>query len=151
MTTNTVLRQILHALESTETLNIEVKLQFWRGLTESPMVNHAIRELELLGQVDEDPGFAGSLIAAVACFAAYGHSGGSTAAALQMLTALLERKALTPVTTDPDEWVDRSDISGTPMWQAARDSTLFSDDGGRTHWDVNDPDRTVRATAEPDR
>lgn len=102
----------------------------------SNLVEHARRELELLGQTDEDPAFAASLVAAVAAFASYdGHSGGSASAAADMLSRLLRYEPLTPVTSDPDEWEDRSEISGTPLWQNRRDSRTFSTDGGAT-WHI---------------
>ena len=42
------------------------------------LVEHAKRELELLGQTAEDPAYAASIVAAVAAFSSYGHSGGSS-------------------------------------------------------------------------
>lgn len=101
----------------------------------SNLVEHARRELNLLGQTAEDPAFAASLVATVAAFASYGHSGGSTAAATDMLGRLLRFEALTPLTSDPAEWEDRSEMSGTPLWQNLRDPRVFSEDGGQT-WHV---------------
>jgi hypothetical protein len=55
---------------------------------------------------------------------------------------LVQYRALTPLTSDPDEWIDRTDMSGGPLWQNMRQTTTFSNDGGQTWWDVNDPART---------
>jgi hypothetical protein len=59
-----------------------------------------------------------------------------------LVTGIVERlmrfEPLTPLTYEPDEWNDVSDISGTPMWQNKRKSTTFSIDGGKTHYDLDD-------------
>lgn len=101
------------------------------------LVEHARRELELCGQYAEDPEYSESIISAVEAFASYGHSGGSASVAREQLHALLGFKTLSPLTCDPAEWVDRSDISGTPMWQNARDPAVFSTDGGKTWYSLD--------------
>lgn len=100
------------------------------------LVEHARRELELCGQAAEDPGYAASIIAAVAAFASYGHSGGSASIASEQLQRLVRGEVLSPLTDDPEEWEDRSEISGYPVWQNRRDSRAMSNDGGRTWWYV---------------
>lgn len=123
------------------------------------LVEHATRELELSGQTAEDPGYAASLVAAVAAFASYGHSGGSHSGgshsvAIQQLHTLLQYRTLSPLTTDPDEWMDRSEVSSTPLWQNRRDSAAFSHDGGRS-WYFADgriedhPEATCRRCGGP--
>lgn len=102
------------------------------------LVEHAQRELELSGQTAEDPGYAASLVAAVAAFASYGHSGGSAGIAIEQLHALLQFRTLSPLTSDPAEWFDQSEISGAPLWQNLRDSAAFSRDGGQTWYFVDD-------------
>lgn len=102
------------------------------------LVEHARRELDLCGQTAEDPAYAASLIAAVAAFASYGHSGGSAMCAVEQLHQLLRYRTLSPLTSDPDEWEDRSEISGTPLWQNVRDPAAMSRDAGRTWYFVDD-------------
>lgn len=104
----------------------------------SNLVEHARRELELSGQQAEDPGYAASIVAAVAAFASYGHSGGSASIAIEQLHRLLQFQQLAPLTDSPDEWEDRTEMSGTPMWQNLRNPAAFSVDGGRTHYFVTD-------------
>jgi hypothetical protein len=104
----------------------------------SKLVEHAVRELELCGQTAESPAYAQSLIAAIAAFASYGHSGGSAMVAIEQLHTLLRWRTLSPLTSDPDEWEDRSGISNSPMWQNRRDSAAFSRDGGQTWYFVDD-------------
>lgn len=102
------------------------------------LVEHARRELELCGQTAEDPGYAASLVAAVAAFASYGHSGGSAMCAIEQLHQLLQYRTLSPLTSDPAEWIDQSLISGYPMWQNARDPAAMSRDAGQTWYFVDD-------------
>lgn len=101
------------------------------------LVEHAKRELELLGQTGEDPGYTATLVAAIAAFTSYGHSGGSMDPAVAQLHRLLQHRTLTPLTTDPDEWEDRSAISDSPIWQNRRDPAAFSHDGGRSWYYVD--------------
>jgi len=118
------------------------------------LVEHARRELELCGQYAEDPAYSESIIKAVEAFASYGHSGGSAMIAREQLYALLRFKTLSPLTSDPGEWEDRSAISGTPLWQNRRGPAAFSTDGGRTWYTLDDQppaalDRAVAETLAP--
>lgn len=101
------------------------------------IVEHAKRELELCGQTKEDPAYAASIIAAVEAFASYGHSGGSAMVALEQLHNLLQYRALSPLTSDPEEWIDQSRISGTPLWQNKRDPAAMSTDAGKSWYFVD--------------
>jgi hypothetical protein len=98
---------------------------------ESNLVSHARRELALAGN-DED--FNISIISAIKAFSGYGHSGGSASVAIPMLNALLHYENLTPLTDDPKEWNNVSDISGEELWQSSRNAEAFSRDGGKTYY-----------------
>jgi len=98
--------------------------------TDSNLMAHARRELTLVG---EDPWITDGLCKVVAAFAEMGHSGSSAAHATHYLNKLLRYEALTPLTDDSAEWIDRSEISGTPLWQNIRDSRAMSTDGGKTY------------------
>jgi len=100
----------------------------------SDLIEHAIRELDLCGQAEEDPGYAACLVAAVAAFASWGHSGESAQVARQQLALLLDWQTLSPLTDNPEEWEDRSEMSGYPIWQNVRNSRAMSEDGGCTYW-----------------
>lgn len=104
------------------------------------LVEHARRELELCGQYAEDPAYSESIIKAVEAFASYGHSGGSASIAREQLHTLLGYKPLSPLTSDPSEWEDRSEVSGSPLWQNKRDHAVFSTDNGKTWYSVNEKD-----------
>lgn len=116
-----------------------------------PLVDHAKRELTLCGQYAEDPAYAQSLIAAVAAFASYGHSGGSAGIGIYQLTTLLQFGNLSPLTNDPDEWHNVSAQSSTEMWQNRRNSEAFSTDGGKTYYLLSerDDDKRVMHRSEP--
>lgn len=99
------------------------------------LVEHARRELAALG---EERDLAACLLATVAAYSSFDHSGGSHDAALDMLTRLLRHETLTPLTVDPAEWEDRTASSGVALWQNRRDPRAMSDNRGRTYWYVGD-------------
>lgn len=105
----------------------------------SNLVDHARRELALLG---EDEWITDGLCEVVAAFAEMGHSGSSAAQCADYLSHLLRFQPLSPVTDDPAEWEDRSEISSTPLWQNIRDSRAMSTDGGKTHTLVDEEPMT---------
>lgn len=118
----------------------------------SNLVDHARRELDLCGQAAEDPAYAASLVAAVAAFASYGHSGGSASIAIEQLYALLKYENLSPVTASLDEWIDRTEMSSYPLWQSTRNPAAFSEDGGKTYYLVSEDKATRKTyTSEPAR
>lgn len=108
------------------------------------LVDHARTELERLGEFVHAPAYAASLVATVAAFSSFGHSGASAMMAADVLGRLLAFDNLTPLTNDPAEWIDRTTMSGLGdgeiMWQSTRNSAAFSDDGARTFWLVTDQD-----------
>lgn len=119
---------------------------------ESNLVAHARRELEAIGQFEEDEAFAESVLAAVRGFTSYpGHSGGSAEAARAMIDRLLQFKNLGPLTSNPEEWFQHSaEVSGSMakdgqgVWQNVRSGDCFSNDGGKTYYSVDDPERKMR-------
>ncbi|MGC4886688.1 hypothetical protein [Micromonospora sp. DT227] len=96
------------------------------------LVDHARRELELSGQFAEDPAFAQTIVAAVAAFASYGHSGGSAGVGVEQLRTLLGFGTLSALTDDPDEWTLVP--TAEPLWQSVRNPEAFSTDHGKTHY-----------------
>ena len=101
--------------------------------SESNLMIHARRELELLG---EEPEIVEGYLKMIQIFADMGHSGGSASVFVPTLTRLLWFKNLTPLTDDPDEWVHHTtEVWGEPggVWQNVRNGEAFSDDGGKTY------------------
>ena len=107
------------------------------------LVEHARRELRLCGQTAEDPEYAESIVKAVESFASYGHSGGSAMVGIEQLHTLLKFGTLSPLTADPAEWLDRSEMSSAPLWQSSRNPGAFSEDGGKTYYLLDDEPRTT--------
>ncbi len=62
------------------------------------------------------------------------------AVAVEQSGRLLRFQPLSPLTADPDDWFDHGEMSGTPLWQSKRDPSAFSEDGGVTHYFVDDRD-----------
>lgn len=123
--------------------------------TDSNLVRHAERELRLAGLLDRDSDYNGILgeavLAIVALFAQQGHSGASAAMVTDIATRLMRFEPLTPLTNDPDEWIQiAEEAPGWPsLWQNRRNSSAFSNDGGKTHYTLID--ETVRVTDEKER
>lgn len=108
--------------------------------TDSNLVRHAERELRLAGLFDEDSDYNGMLGAAtldiVRVFADQGHSGYSAALVTDLTSRLMRFEPLTPLTSDPAEWMEVTD----GLWQSRREPRAFSHDGGQT-WKLNGDDR----------
>jgi len=100
----------------------------------SNLVEHARRELLLLG---EEPETVDGYLKIIQAFADMGHSGGSAAVAISVLPRLMSFENLTPLTANPDEWME----VGPGVWQSTRNSRMFSNDGGISYHDVNAPGR----------
>jgi len=104
--------------------------------------NHAKNELELAGLFGKDSDYEGmigkSVMELIEVFAKQGHSGVSAMETLVVFDEVARFKTLSPLTYKSDEWNDVSESSGKPMWQNKRDSTVFSTDGGKTHYSLND-------------
>jgi len=93
----------------------------------SDLVEHAKRELAL---VREDPEIIEATLRIVDEFSKIGHSGASAHFHAAMIDDLLRFKNLSPLTSDPSEWVE----VGHGLWQNARNSEAFSTDGGVTYY-----------------
>jgi hypothetical protein len=122
----------------------------------SNLVKHAEREMRLAGLYDEGSDYGGLIPEAVMelirPFAAGGHSGGSAEITLELFERLSRFRALTPLTSDPNEWMDVKEYGPRPMvplWQSARDSRCFSEDGGKTYYDVADSEKVMHMSVDP--
>jgi hypothetical protein len=108
----------------------------------SNLTDYATKELTLAGLFDKDSDYDGMLGTAaldiVKLFASQGHSGMSASIVTDLVGRLMRYEPLTPLTYEPDEWMNVSDMSGSPMWQNIRKSDVFSVDGGNTHYCLAD-------------
>ena len=112
------------------------------------LADHAKKELQLAGLFNKDSDYDGMIGKAVMelckCFAGQGHSGFSANWVLDLFRRLGKYEPLTPITDSPDQWQDVSEMGGgskKKMWQCRRDPKLFSEDGGKSYYDVNDKKR----------
>ena len=113
----------------------------------SNLVEHARRELELLG---EDPETVEGLIKVVQAYADMGHSGGSHSVVLPMLTRLLNFENLKPLTNDISEWehIDVGRAGRPDLWQSKRNSKMFSNDAGKTYYDSYDENKELHLSEQ---
>lgn len=115
----------------------------------SNLVKHAEEEMRRAGLYDADADYDGMIPKAVMklveAHASEGHSGGSHSLVIAIFNKVINFKPLTPLSTDPAEWqrVD-PDHYQPGTWQSRRQPEIFSRDGGKTHYDIDD-DKTFRS------
>jgi hypothetical protein len=124
------------------------RLAFWRRREpDSNLYRYAKDELQRAGLFDEDSDYGGMLgdaaLEIVAVFAKQGHSGFSANMMSAILGKVLRFEPLTPLTYAPDEWdhISEDIAGGKDTYQNRRKSTVFSDDGLQTWYDLDEPDR----------
>lgn len=113
---------------------------------ESNLVAHAKFELKRVGYSPDSEDKMNRNIyfhtaAIVRHFSECGHSGGSAPIHLDMIEKLLRFEPLGPLTDDPDEWINVADFGGPgspALWQNRRDGRMFSEDGGKTYYSVDE-------------
>lgn len=103
----------------------------------SMLVEHAKRELNLIGLVDDESGdemnisMRRHVLHMVSEFSKEGHSGMSADYTINLLIQLLKFQPLTALTGNDDEWEDRTEQNGgLPMFQNKRCSRVFKDSTG---------------------
>lgn len=113
--------------------------------SESSLVAHAQAELEDAGYFDDDSDYKGKIGPAVMelikVFAAQGHSGMSAEMVRWLFVDIASFGLLTPLQSPIDDgrFQDRSESTGAPagsFLQSTRLSAVFSEDGGRTWFDI---------------
>jgi hypothetical protein len=106
------------------------------------LISHAKKELKLAGLFDKDSDYNGLIGKAVMdlmkTFSKQGHSGLSAAWVRELFFKLTNFQNLTPITSQPNEWENVSDISDEILYQNKRNPAIFSNDGGKTWWNVDD-------------
>lgn len=112
--------------------------------TDSNLVRHAIVELDRIGETSyEEPSMRKAVLDIIRTFSEQGHSGSSAAWCVAVVEKLMRFQPLSPITSDPAEWMKVSD----DLWQCVRDGECFSEDGGTTYTRLGDRD-TVHTSAE---
>lgn len=120
----------------------------------SNLEKHAEYELKRAGLFDEDSDYGGMLghstMKLIKYFAEEGHSGMSASMQIALFRKLAAFKPLTPLTNNPDEWMEVSEYAGPEqkgLWQNKRSSDCFSTDGGKTYYSVDDEKREIKVAA----
>lgn len=113
------------------------------------LVEHAERELRAAGLFDKHSDYEGmigdAVMALVRVFASQGHSGMSASMTVTIFDRLARFKNLTPITDNPEDWVDIDiEDAGQKLWQNRRDCSLFSKDAGKTYYCVDDKERAMK-------
>lgn len=123
----------------------------------SNLIRHAEEEMRRAGLYDKDSDYGGMIPEAVMklvrALASEGHSGGSHAITMAIFNQVANFKTLTPITSDPTEWnnvADERQPGGgkKPIFQNRRDPAMFSNDGGKTYYSVDDKDRKIKIADE---
>lgn len=106
----------------------------------SNLLEFARDEMRRAGLYDADadygPGEIAKCVEAMTtAFSSFGHSGMSAEMTLDVFDKVARFKPLTPITSNPDEWME----VGEGMWQSRRSPSVFSKDGGQTWYDLDAP------------
>lgn len=106
---------------------------------------HAEYEMRLAGLYDANADYGGmipdAVMALVKAHAEQCHSGFSHGMVIDVFNRVINFKTLTPLTSNPDEWVQLDENVGGPnMWQNRRQCSCFSTDGGKTWYDIDKPE-----------
>lgn len=117
----------------------------------SDSLDRANKELRVAGLFDKDSDYGGMLGHAVMrllkIHVKEGHSGFSNSMAVDIFRRLALGEVLTPITNNPDEWSNVTDMGNPniPMWQNKRDCAHFSNDGGKTYYHVDKHKKMITA------
>lgn len=108
------------------------------------LTEHAERELREAGLFDKGSDYDGMLgegvMELVRVFAAQGHSGYSAGATIALFKQVASYNLLNPLKNPmiAGEYLDHTDTSGgVPTFQSTRKSSVFSEDGGKTWYDID--------------
>lgn len=119
------------------------------------LVDHAKEELNRAGLFDKNSDYDGMLgnavLELVEVFAKQGHSGFSANCCLDIFNKVARFKVLSPITNDSSEWMEVSSYyppNHPSVHQSRRDCSLFSNDGGKSFYSVDDPKREIKFSKE---
>lgn len=124
----------------------------------SKLIEHAEREMKLLGLYSEDAHYGVMIQEAVmALVKAHCENrnrryacGGPHSIVIKIFEKLINFETLTPISSNPDEWFKHGEQTDGPIpqtivhpyyWQNIRQPSCFSKDGGKTWYDIYDPEK----------
>lgn len=107
------------------------------------LVQHAKEELTRAGLFEKGSDYDGMLgdavLELIEKFAEQGHSGFSAHLTIDLFQRLAKFQTLSPITSNPDEWMCVSDyFEGKGVWQNRRNPAVFSNDAGKTWYDIDE-------------
>lgn len=110
----------------------------------SNLIDHAQRELKAAGLFDKDAPYDGQTatdaLVLIEVLARQGHSGGSLDHTLTLFNRLARFQLLAPMKNPMEngDYIDHTGISGgNPTFQSTYKSSVFSEDGGKSWYDLN--------------
>ena len=118
------------------------------------LIEHAKRELKAAGMYEDDADYgpngviADHVLDLLRVLENGEHSGGSHELTMELFNKLGNFKSLSPITDNPEDWMNHTYISQSPVFQNKRQGTCFSADGGKTYYDLDEPGRPIH-TSEP--
>lgn len=124
---------------------IEKLIKIHKKCISEGLVDHAKNELNLAGLFDKDADYGGligkSVMELIKTMSGQGHSGFSAQMVRELFNKLSNYETLTPITSNPNEWVDVAgygcgDVKET-LWQSTRNPSTFSKDGGKTWYNLD--------------
>jgi hypothetical protein len=113
--------------------------------TPKEMLDHAQREFTMAGMLKEDVDPETKNIKDVVngmleTLQKLNNPEKTMKAAVGLFIMLTNMKIISPVTDDPAEWANKTDLNkGIALWQNLRDPNLFSEDGGKTYCSAENP------------
>lgn len=117
----------------------------------SNLIRHAEYEMKKVELDKKDSDYGGMLYIAVmelvTVLSKQGHSGFSHSLVMDIFNRVANFKTLSPLTDDPEEWNDVSDMGSDKdkkFWQSKREPSCFSYDNGKTYYSVDDENREVK-------
>lgn len=114
-------------------------------LTPKEIQIHALREFKLAGMLDESADAKTKNIAKVitgmldSLQELEDPDGVTMKAAIGLFVMLVNMRLVSPITDSDEEWANKSDLEkGIALWQNVRDPNLFSGDGGKNYYVLDD-------------
>jgi hypothetical protein len=102
--------------------------------------------MKLAGLYDKDADYDGmipeAVLALVKAHSEQGHSGGSHGITLAIFNKVINYQTLSPLTSNPDEWMHVGKDHRGECYQSMRHPACFSYDQGKTWYDLDDPAKT---------
>lgn len=118
------------------------------------LLKYAEDELNRAGLLDEDSDYDGmagkAVLDLVKVFSGQDHSGYSAMLVSDLFNRVSRYEPLSPITSDPSEWMEISEETiGRPgVWQSTRKPSTFSEDGGKTWYDIDEQQHDLQDLEE---